>query len=67
MGRMIGLLNRLKKKPRVMMIKVVKGILKTKQIKLLVKSRLNVRQTKSERKIKIEQSRQVMSLSLRKT
>jgi len=67
MGRMIGLLNRLKKKSKVIMIKEAKGILKTKQIKLLVKSLLDVKKTKSERKIKIQQSCQVMSLILRKT
>jgi len=52
MGRMIDFLNRLQKKPRVMMIKVVRGILDAKK-------------TKSERKMNIEQTRQVMMLILR--
>ncbi len=48
MGRMIGLLDRLKKKPRVILIKADKGILKTKQIKLLSKGISNGKNTKSE-------------------
>jgi hypothetical protein len=45
---MIDSLDRLKKKPRVIMIKAVKGILKTKQIKLLNKRLLNGKKAKSE-------------------
>ena len=48
MGRMIDSLNRLKKKPRVMLFKVFKAILKPKQVKLLSRSLLNGKKTKSE-------------------
>ncbi len=64
---MIDPLDRLKKKPRVMLIKLFKGLVKTKQIKLLVKSLLNGKKTKSERTNKIEQTRQVKMLILRTT
>ena len=65
---MIDLLNRLKKKPRVILIKAFKEILKTKQIKLLVKKSLfNSKKAKSERKEKIKQGRLVMKLILRMT
>jgi hypothetical protein len=64
MGRMIDLLDRLKKKPRVILIKEVKGILKTKQTKLLSRSLLNGKKAKSERKEKLQETRQVMKLSL---
>ena len=67
MGMMIDPLDRLKKKPRVKLIKAVKWILKNKQIKLLSRSLLNVKKTKSERTNKSKQSRQVMKLILRMT
>lgn len=50
-----------------MLIKAVKGIPKTKQIKLLSKRILNGKKAKSEWKEKIKQGRQVMKLILRMT
>ena len=67
MRSMIDLLDRLKKKPRVILIKAVKWILKNKQIKLLSRRLLNVKKKKSERTNKSKQSRQVMKLILRMT
>ncbi len=64
---MIDLLDRLKKKPRVILIKAFKGKLKTKQIKLLSRSLLNGKKAKSERKEKLQETRQVMKLILRMT
>ena len=61
---MIDSLDRLKKKPRVIMIKAFKGILKTKQTKLLSRSLLNGKKAKSERKEKLQETRQVMKLNL---